>query len=174
MTHEEAIDWIEERAALDEDTGCILWKLQVDKKGAPVCRAEGAQRNVRPWLFSKMVGPVPKGYRLVPACGVLRCIHPGCALPLSVREMFYRAQAEGRFNQALQSATARATGARLSPYSEEVVAKARRMRGEGARLQQISDELGPNMTTISLWVRGVCRVGTQAAGASVFTWRPAA
>lgn len=174
MKHEEAIDWIEERAALDEDTGCILWKLQVDQRGAPVGRVEGAQRNVRPWLFTKLVGPVPEGYRLVPACGALRCIHPGCCLPLSVREMFYRAREAGRFNQALQSATSRATGARLSPYSDEVVAKARRMRGDGLLLKQIAGEVGANITTISLWVRGVGRVGVQAAGASVFSWRPAA
>lgn len=79
MEMDRILDLLNERAPLDESTGCWLWQGAVSR-GNPVLQVAGVDGPIRleahRLSYLLLVGPIPDGTRFGRRCGHKECINP--------------------------------------------------------------------------------------------------
>jgi RNA polymerase sigma factor (sigma-70 family) len=103
----------------DED-GCILWDGPT-RSGTPAIdwydkeARRTRRKNVRPYLWEKLHGPIPNGYRAAPGCTKRRCITPECLELVRYVDQVLSEDAVGRAKMTRQLRTLRGRDRYVTP-----------------------------------------------------------
>lgn len=158
-------------ARCEDDGDCLLWRMCVDKGGAPVASVQGGRIRVRTWVHACTVGAVPAGMELTTSCGNARCM--AHLVMVTTAERIAMVAERGGYSTPARRAANRRSGAARQRYSADVVRQARELFAQGMSSREIAAQLGVSPQSVSEWCLGRRRTDV-APNASVFSWRPAA
>lgn len=157
-----------------EEVGeCWIWAQAVNGQGHPQAHINGkGGQLVRRWAFMTLLGKeVPARHVVTTTCMDVRCCNPAHLKCVSYSKRLSLAYARGDRN-AVRESVKRANALRAAGKVRLDMEKAREIR---ARRDESADALAKEFNVRDNHIRSIWRgeKWQEAAGSSVFNWRPA-
>ncbi len=139
-----------------DDGGCLIWDRAVNTSGNPVASIAGVRSTpVRRWVWSQEHGNLREGLRVIPSCGRLRCVAPGCLRAVTPTAVNQAIAARGGFaTPAFRKARRDAGRAQSTVTLADVRDMRRRRFVDNETLASIAADYPISLSRVSVICRG--------------------